>query len=803
MKRLAIILLLLAVTSTASVAQHFPNGLAAEGINPKADSLAILRVRHKLDSIRTTEHRPTVALVLSGGGAKGTAYAGILKYMEEVGIPIDMVCGTSMGGIVGSLIAMGYTADELQDIIRHINWSYLMSNNLESKYVPKRTKDFKATYQLDLPFHYDQAAADRRARMNEENPEEHLERGKRLLASLPTGYVNGYNISNLLSGLTVGYHGNMDFSELPIPYFCVSSDLVTCKAYYAGSGNLIKAVRATMAIPGVFSPVRTDGMILVDGGTRNNFPVDIAKAVGADIIIGVEVGNRDTEYSKVNSIGDIVFRLIAMLGDDARAHEVSKPDLHILPDIGNYGMLSFNEKAVETLMKAGYEAAKKDSAAFEEIRAKLPADLKLPVRKKALNINNTKVMVSDIHLRGVGVDEGNVVKKILGFNPGTVMGAQEIEAGLNRLQATGSFENVSYTLVEDGFGGYSLSVDCMPKQLHRFAFGFRFDTEEFVKAAVDIGLGINKLCGSSIDFALKVGNSQQLDVLYTYKYPRAPSFNVSATLFNRRGDILTGEKNNKFNMKIMGHNERIFLSTSYSTFYNVRAGLANDYAYTNFDWILSPVTRRYEIVIPDEEMLKGDFLSAFITGEIDNYDTQIFPSRGVNLKAGVQYIFHKFNDKTFKAAPVVNIDFTPVIPVTDWFSIIPDLHMRSYLKIWEGSQAPLYFCNYVGGDISGRHLDQQVRFIGLNKVSYAQDNLSVVNLDLQFNPVKNLYISAQGGYFKDSETFLEMFEDFVPDCWAVGAQVGYKTILGPVKFQMHFSSLTKKLECYFVLGFDF
>lgn len=772
-------------------------------MDPVKDSLAIMRVRMMLDSIRVNENRPTVALVLSGGGAKGAAYVGLLRYMEEVGIPVDVVCGTSMGGIIGGLIAMGYDAAEMDQIIRSVSWPALLGNKLESKYLSMRTKDFKSRFMFNLPFHYSDAVAERRARLNEENPDESTARTRNLLASLPTGYVNGFNIDNLLSSLTVGYHGNQRFSDLPIPYFCVSSDLVTCKANYSSDGDLIKSIRATMAIPGVFSPVRMEGMILVDGGTRNNFPVDIARAVGADIVIGAEMGDRDAKYSDVNFIGDILARLIAMLGDDARANSVSKPDLYLKPDNGGYGMLSFSPESINMLIESGYKAAKEDSASFAAIRAKLPADIVKPVRKKARNINKEAVLVNDISLTGVSLRENDIVRKIADLQPNTFMDASVIEDALKRLQATDAFESVSYSLKESEDGRYSLSINCMPKQLHRVALGLRFDLEELVSVIANVGLYSQRLSGSSLDMTLRVGNSQKLDLLYTYHHPGIPALNVQASAFYKRGDFVD-DFDNTYNARFFGHSQQVFLSTEYSTFYNIKAGIRNEFSGLRPEWILVPEQSSMRGFSPDESNLKDGHLSAYLSVAFDTFDDEIFPKKGIYAKAGFTYDFFKYGCKNYEPAPILNLDVTPVIPIGRKFAIIPDIHFRSYFAgQQDGAPVSLTLLNYVGGDVSGRHFDHQIRFVGFNSAHYARDHVGVANLDIRYNPVKNLYFSLLGGYARESDTFNELFASAVPSYWAVGAQAAYNTIAGPVKLQFHWSDLNRKFEYYISFGLNF
>ncbi|MDY6403677.1 MAG: patatin-like phospholipase family protein, partial [Bacteroidales bacterium] len=216
-----------------------------------------------------TPQRKKVALVLSGGGAKGTAHIGALKVLEQANIPIDMIVGTSMGALMGGLYSIGYNADMLDSLVRVQDWAFLLSDKIDTREMNIIQREKRNTYLLSFAL----------------NNIGKLSIGK-------PGFIKGKNLANLFSKLTLGYHDSIDFNSLPIPFSCVATDIVKFEEIDFHSGNLATAMRASMSIPAVFTPVKMDSMILVDGGLKNNFPVDVAKQMGADIIIGVSVQNE-------------------------------------------------------------------------------------------------------------------------------------------------------------------------------------------------------------------------------------------------------------------------------------------------------------------------------------------------------------------------------------------------------------------------------------------------------------------------------------------------------------------------------
>lgn len=229
------------------------------------------------------EVRPKVGLVLSGGGAKGVAHIGVLKVLEEAEIPIDFISGTSMGAIIGGLYSIGYTAEKLDSMVRTQDWMFLLTDQIARPYSSFNTKYEKKHFLVNVSL-----GADKKI-------------------SAPSGIIKGQGILNKFTGLTTGYHQIESFDSLPIPFACVAGDLKSGKEIVIRKGNLPLAMRTSMAVPGVFEPVYRNDMVLVDGGIFNNFPVDVAKEMGADITIGVDLSTEafvEPDYGNVVSIAN-------------------------------------------------------------------------------------------------------------------------------------------------------------------------------------------------------------------------------------------------------------------------------------------------------------------------------------------------------------------------------------------------------------------------------------------------------------------------------------------------------------------
>ncbi len=229
-------------------------------------------------------------MILSGGSAKGLAHIGVLKVLEEAGIRPDYIGGTSMGGIVGGLYAIGYSADSLEKIVKNADWGYLLGDQVSRRSLTLEEKEDKDRFVISFPI-----------------------KGNKI--KIPSGVINGENIEELLNTLCAPVYDIRDFENFPIPFLCVATNIETGKEVDFTSGYLPLVLRATMSIPSIFNPIEIQNDLLVDGGLVNNFPVARVKDMGADILIGVNVGFQYYKKNQLNSILRIIEQSIFFYGE--------------------------------------------------------------------------------------------------------------------------------------------------------------------------------------------------------------------------------------------------------------------------------------------------------------------------------------------------------------------------------------------------------------------------------------------------------------------------------------------------------
>lgn len=784
-----------------AIAQTFPNGLSANSVQPVEDSIFISRVRARLDSVRTTCGRPTVALVLGGGGAKGSAEAGVLKYLEEQKIPVDFICGTSIGGLIAGLYSIGYTPDEIMDLFKTRDWGKVLSDRIDTRYYPYSTTRYRSKYCIYFPFHYEDE--DKLGPLLRENVDS-------FTSSIPSGYAYGFNVNNLFSALTVGFHDRMCFADMPVPYACVAADLVSLKAKYWGEGLFKTALRSTMSIPGLFEPVKTDGMTLIDGGARNNLPSDLAKAVGADIVIGVDLSSSDQGSAPGASIVGLATQLINMLDTDSFNENVGNVDLLVQPDVTGYNMLSFNSEAIDTLALRGYSAAKAHADEFGDLRCWCESYDGRHLGRRAVNILNAKVLLGSVEFRGTNDMESRLMQERIGIKAGEYVDAAAIDEAMCLVQAAGCFRKVTYSLLgrEEP---YRLVFDCEKGPVHQFGVGLRMDTRAWVSAVVNLGLNAHKLMGSKLDMSLRIGQKQALDVLYSYDRPYGPTLNagVSATHFLGKmdyhlGSALSGDNALKLDASYWTHREALYVSNVKWRSVDCQVGLQNRYYKMGGS---SVVGNLYF----DDSILSGNYTGLFFHGNIYTLDDPSFPTKGLDFNVAYDMDFFKAGVPSFKPVQTIYAGVRMVIPVSERFSIVPDLATRLVFVdnggdfLSTGVFNPAYslaHSNFAGGVMKDRYIEGQVPYFGSNNVILASDKLCVLRFDFRWKLGRRYYVSAvASGLFEDS-TLGGLAMDIRPDDWAIGVESGFSTVVGPIKANVHWDRRLG-LGAYASIGFDF
>lgn len=729
--------------------------------DPAEDSVFFAAMQHRMSEIRKV--RPTVALVLSGGGAKGISHIGVLRYLEERGIPVDFVAGTSIGGLVGGFYSLGYSALEIDSIVRSVDWQVMMSDNVPLEYYSYKRKSYRGKYLMDIPF-----------------------TGSDLIPSLPSGIKNGLNIYNLLSSISVGYQQRMDFIDLPTPFCCVATEIVTQKEKHCISGELIEALRSTMSIPGYFKPVWVDSLILSDGGTKNNFPTDIAKAAGADIIIGVRLSHPN-DYTRMNNIADVLKQTTLYSGSmEANNRNVRNCTVYITPDISGFGMLSFGAEGANTLIERGYAEAVKHEREFDSIVALVGDGGRQLHNTKAVNISQTKVKVTAVEFEGVSEKEQQYLSDRISLVEGEYYDREAFETSQAIIYGTMAFSSVTYCLVDDCGNGYRLIFRCHKRPVNSLGLGVRADFEEWFAALVNFGFGNNKLYGSTIDATVRLSNSPYVMFEYAWQPLRGPKTGVS---LKSQFQMILGTNGEDLDFKYFKQfwrNEaRAFVASAHWNQASLQSGIRVEQL---------PFYREYGQVPDSVIRPTWDWRACtpylYMRIVYDNKNTHCFPDRGVKITASYDY---DFRNTHFVASSIQGI-----VPLSAFISIQASLNGRYIL----GDENPNeYMNNYVGGTMAGRYYEQQIPFVGFNGEMVCENLLTTADFEFRFRVARKCYLSLIGAIMLDGDSFAML--DGQNAIFAAAIQFGYKSKLGPLMCNIHWNSLNDKAGVFFGAGYNF
>ncbi|HIZ85809.1 MAG TPA: patatin-like phospholipase family protein [Candidatus Coprenecus stercoravium] len=756
--------------------------------------------------------RPKVGVVLSGGGAKGSAHIGALKVLEEVGIPVDFVAGTSMGSVIGGMYCLGYTPEELDSLIGAIDWSVYMSNSAARKQLSFQDKERRSKYLLTIPF-ASAASLDSTMETGRTRRDEMTSRTQQssnvFAGSIPAGFINGNNIESLIGSLCFGYQDSVDFNLLPIPFACVATDMVSGEEVVFHNGSLVKAIRSSMAIPGVFSPVRTGNMVLVDGGMLNNFPVDVCKAMGADIIIGVRVSSKvGGSPDDLNSLPKLIDQLMGVVTKSKAEDNIAMCDIFIEPDVTGYGPMSFDPYSIDTLIERGYKAADRQRDALVSLKKSLEAyglvkqSYKAP---KAVNIDHDTLTISTVDITGVSENEKAwLLRKSRILRKKRLTGV-ELEKAVSFFYGTNAFSKINYSIHPDaGDSTYHVRINLVKGVPHSFGFGFRFDSQE--AAAILLGLGINeqKLTGVKFSLSTRLSYNPWVTARVSFASRVFPKFSLSYTF--RKSETNLRYRGRAFaNSMFLNQTAKACFSEYNSRFLSTEVGASvENYIYTQF------FTGNDGTYAPGLSFLRSAYAGVYGTLRFDSKDRSVFPSKGVDFMLYGSWKFYDFyKNVPFSDFGEAQINFLSYIPL-----IGPRLVLspQVYARFVMGDDYLLAYDNLVGGVMPGRYVSHQLPFIGANRPEMMYNSVAILRLDLRWNVYRKHYVTVMGNYAREANgirnfmTPKTSYEDgsmTAYDLWGVGLRYSYDLPIGPVDVDFSWSNLSKSFGVYVNLGYYF
>lgn len=716
----------------------------------------------------SAQQRKKVGVVLSGGGAKGVAHIGALKVIEEAGIPIDYIVGTSMGSIIGGLYSIGYTPQQLDSMVKKQDWTFLLSDRIKRSQQTMSEREKSETFVLSLPL-----------------------TGKRFKEQASGGVIKGQNLANLFSDLTVGYHDSIDFNKLPIPFACVSENVVDGKEIVFHDGVLATAMRASMAIPGVFTPVRIDGMVLVDGGMKNNYPVNVAKAMGAEIIIGVDVQNKLRTEEELNTAPDILLQIIDLTTQENYAKNVAASDVHIKVNVKGYSSASFTPNALDTLTNRGEEAALEKWDDLLKLKRKigLAADYKPKAHGPYTSLSSSrKFYVKEINFSGIEDADKKWMMRKCKLKENSEISVAQLEKALSVLRGSQAYSNVGYKLT-DMPEGHRLDFLLEEKYERNINLGIRFDSEETASMLLNATSNLKTHIPSKVSVTGRLGKRYAARVDYTLEPMQMRNFNLGY-LFEYNDINIYNHGDRAYNTTYKYHSGEFSFSDVW--YKNLRFAIGARFEYFKYKDFLynSP---EYNLEIKPEH-----FFSYFAQIHYNTFNKGYFPNKGADFKAG--YVLYTDNLAKYKGhAPfsALNASWTEAFQITNRIALLPSIYGRVLI----GRDIPYPYTNALGGNYFGRFISQQMPFAGIDNIEIMKNSVVVGALKLRQRLWSKHYISLTGNVALTNHNFFDILEDKCIYGFSLG--YGIDSMFGPLEASLGYSNQCKKVGFYVNLGFYF
>ena len=736
-----------------------------------------------VNSQYTGEETPKVGLVLSGGGAKGLAHIGALQVIEEAGVKIDYIGGTSMGAIVGALYASGYSAKELDSIFRDTDFTTLIQDNVPRSAKSFYEKDDSERYALGLPFN-------------------------NFKISFPQAISGGQNIYNELVRLLFHVKDVEDFNELPIPFICVATNVETGEEVLLNSGYLPEAIMASGTFPSLFEPSEIDGNILIDGGVVNNYPVDEVRALGADFIIGVDVQHNLAKRESLSSATEILLQINNYRTVNDMKKKSASTDIYIRPDIDDFSVVDF-EQSINIIDK-GKKAAEQLSEELETLAARQKS------HRKNTNINVVdSLTINRLLIEGSNRHSRSYVRGKLRFDLDQPISFDKLKQGTNNLAATGNFKAIRYKLTSNGLGT-DLTLK-LKEDTNRMFIKMGAHYDDLYKSAALINLTrknfLTKDDVASLDVIL--GDHVRYNFQYYIDKGVYWSFGINSTftdfdeqidfnLIRSNFDVIDDPNIREINLDVTDLTNQIYLETVVREEFAFRTGLEHkllrystrtlNQIPENLDAAIVPVS------VERTTFEDSNYFSAYGRLQLDTYDDKYFPTKGLFFDGDyhVYLLSSDFNDN-FREFSIAKARLGTAFPIFSNLSL--NFETEGGFKL---GKSPVTSFDFVLGGFGNNLINNFVPFFGYDFLSLVGNSYvkAYSQLDLEIRPKNHLLFTANvanvaDDLFRTGDWFSE------PEFSGYGIGYGFESFLGPVQVYYSWSPQIDTSTIFFSVGYWF
>jgi NTE family protein len=738
-----------------------------------AYSIFFLTGLHSFAQTETKDGRPKIGLTLSGGGAKGLAHIGILKAIDSAGLRIDYVTGTSMGSIIGALYAAGYSADSIETIARSIDWDLFLSNQSSLRNIIMEEKSEYGKYDLELPW------------VNN-------------WFRLSTGVLEGQELWLKFSELLFPIHQIKRFDQLAIPFKCIATDLSTGEAVVLDSGELVSAIRASMAIPSIFTAVEYDGRKLVDGGVVRNFPVIDVKEMGAQLVIGSNVSNGLLASDKVTNVLQVLLQVAFFREANDTKKEVPLCDIYVPMPLNKYSMGSFSGS--NEIIDYGLEEGRKLYPKLKRLADSLNAIYGAQTPRGNLLPDFQRVKISSYEVRGLHHTTREFFVHTMGLLTNRSYSPGDLSRMVRKANGTRYYNRIVYSLQPQTDSSCKIIFDVTENALTFGKLNLHYDQFSGIGAILNLTSRDFFTPNSRSMATVNIGESFRVRGEHLQYVGRARNFAFRLSTQFDDFDITTYNQNHEGGL----YRQNYFVVDgrfSYATNRNLLMGIG-----ARFEWL------HYNPAITSGLVFKGknDFWTSYFFLQTNTLDRPVFPRRGIKLDAEGDWVFQQNPDIRLHSATRDLDTLTSGEPYPRF-----TFKMEGYAPL--GTKATLlvnlqsgvnfrYTTNImnefsIGGMIETFH--NQVTFAGLREGSYYSPSLAAGQIGLRYQALNNIYITGRANVLFNN--FISKSSFYSNPDFLSGYSLGlsYNSALGPLELSAMYCDQWQRVLGYVTIGIPF
>lgn len=730
--------------------------------------LILLPVQSTFAQESPTPNRKKIGLVLSGGGAKGFAHIGILRAIEEANLPIDYIGGTSMGALVGGLYAMGVSIDEIEHVISITDWNAVLGDKIsrsEMGYDDKRLHDENIAF---VKF-----------------------KGSDFYP--PESYSQGQQIRNILHYFALKYPQQINFKTLPIPFYCVATNIENGNTEILESGDLAESLRASMSIPSIFKPVTLNDLLLVDGGLVNNFPVDIMAKKNVDYIIGVDVQTYLTTKENINSVFDIIDQALSFTNNNKANENLKLVDLHIKPDISKYHMLSFD--AVDSILQLGYDIGEAYSPTFHKLKKilSIPDTVNNKNYDRQYHVSDS-VELASVEFIGIEKLSQKFLQKTFNLKKQNKYTYQQIYHIIETITAQQHISKIKYNLTSNSDDTHNLIIEI----------------DEDIPGKIGVGLHYNPYFGANILFsgqynnlflknsklALKINIAQEF--AYNAKYSQFISDRLTIGASSQSHHIRINQTVDPFDVEPIKGNSDILRDGRIEGFIKWE----NNYLQTQLGLQIQDYRIEENLDLGTERKDFLYYVPRFVI-QYDDLDNIDFPKQGHRLF--LQTRVNLNTSSTFSGINTINLLFKykKAFPITNKLTIIPSVQTGFTFDLNNIGEATVNdsLQGYFIGGFKETFKPEYIDFIGLNQSAIPDiREFGIFRLDAQYELKKDLFLSLKLNQLQTNFTIVDDRSRKL-SLFGYGVAIGLDTFIGPIEFSI-LGNEENLLNIYASIGFS-